>query len=80
MPHPFSNSDLARCAKREVGKRRTVYNNLIRYGRMSEEEATREIAMMEAIQHHYEERAKEDLDRVHDEIFAEAGLFLSLRA
>jgi hypothetical protein len=45
----FSLRELAECAERELKLRRRVYANRVDTGRMSEREAQRQIAMMEAI-------------------------------
>jgi len=45
----FSVRELAECAERELKLRRRVYANRVDTGRMSEREAQRQIAMMEAI-------------------------------
>jgi hypothetical protein len=45
----FTLRELAECAERELKLRRRVYANRVDTGRMSEREAQRQIAMMEAI-------------------------------
>jgi replicative DNA helicase len=45
----FTLRDLAECAERELKLRRRVYANRVDTGRMSQNEAERQIAMMEAI-------------------------------
>lgn len=42
-------ADQVRAAKRELALRRNVYPRRLRFGRMTQEEADREIAAMEAI-------------------------------
>jgi len=45
----FSLDQLARCAEREVQQRHRVYPRLIVSGKMRQEQAAREIAMMQEI-------------------------------
>jgi hypothetical protein len=45
----FSPQELLDCAKREVRMRRRVYPRQVQDRKMSQEEADRELAMMEAI-------------------------------
>lgn len=49
MNPEFSILDLIQCARRELGHRRRVYRRLVESGKMSQEEANREIDMMAAI-------------------------------
>jgi hypothetical protein len=56
----YSARDLARCAEREVGKRRIVYANRVNTGRMTREQADVEISKMEAIAAHFDELAKRE--------------------
>jgi hypothetical protein len=46
---PFTASELVECARREVTQRRRVYPRLVENGRMTQEKADRETAMMVAI-------------------------------
>ena len=45
----FTLAQLAACAAREVMMRRRVYPRWVQHGRMSQEKADAEIAMMQAI-------------------------------
>ena len=45
----FTINDLVACARRELGQRRRVYARLVAAGKMSQETADREIALMAAI-------------------------------
>ena len=45
----FSITDLCACARRELGQRHRVYRRLVDVGKMSQETADREIALMTAI-------------------------------
>lgn len=49
----FLPSELAACAEREVKQRRRVYPRFVADKRMSQAEADRQIAMMEAIATHF---------------------------
>ena len=49
----FSNDQLANCALREMRWRIRVYPNRVFTGRMSQNKADVEIAMMEAIAEHF---------------------------
>ena len=58
---PFSRQELEDCARRELVMRRRVYPGLVSRGRMTDEQARREIAMMEAIVRDYEPAPRPDL-------------------
>lgn len=45
----FTGEQLRRCAERELCLRRRVYPGRVERGRMTQDKANREIAMMEAI-------------------------------
>jgi hypothetical protein len=45
----FSIDELCACARREVAQRKRVYPRLVQAGKMSQEEAAAQIAMMNAI-------------------------------
>lgn len=49
MTARFTLDQLARCAEREVRQRKRVYPRLIATGKMRQDEAERETAMMEEI-------------------------------
>ncbi len=51
---PITFEDAAKCARREVGKRRHVYENKVRDGTMTPAESAREIEVMSWIQLHFE--------------------------
>ena len=53
----FSYSELAECAEREGKIRVRVYANRIETGRMTNAQAQREIAMMQAIAAHFRDLA-----------------------
>ena len=53
---PFTTDDKLKAIKKEINWRRYVYPNRIRAGKMTEEQADRNIALMEAIQADYEEK------------------------
>ena len=55
----ISDADKAACARREVVQRRRVYARLVITGRMSQDKADREIALMEPIAADYEARVEE---------------------
>lgn len=57
MAEKFTAADKLRCAERELRQRRRVYPRLIQSGRMTEAEAARETACMEAIAADYREQA-----------------------
>jgi hypothetical protein len=67
----FSHADLARCAKREVRQRRYVYPGRVAAGRLKQDAADREIAMMQAIQAHFESLAA--ADAVKSDLFGGAA-------
>jgi hypothetical protein len=52
----ITDKDLHECAVRELAMRRGVYPKFVRSGRMTQEQADREIAMMEAIVEHFRRR------------------------
>lgn len=52
----INRDDKRRCAKREVAQRKRVYPRLVSKGSMSQAEADREIAIMEAIASDYQEK------------------------
>ena len=54
MSTEFSIDDLVACARRELGHRKRVYRRLVAEGRMEQEDAEREIAMMGAIRENLE--------------------------
>lgn len=54
MSEGFSLSEMAQCATRELSFRRRVYPRLVANGRMKQEVADREIALMEAMKNHFE--------------------------
>jgi hypothetical protein len=45
----FTDEELAACAEREVTMRRSVYPRWVRLGRLKQDQADREIAVMAAI-------------------------------
>jgi hypothetical protein len=57
----FTLRDLVKCAEREIGLRRRVYPNRVDTGRMSQREADRQIAMMEAIAARLREEERSEL-------------------
>lgn len=58
---PFSRRELEDCARRELAMRRRVYPGLVARGKMTDVQAHREIAMMEAIARDYEPTPCPDL-------------------
>jgi hypothetical protein len=50
----FSIHELVQCARRELAQRKRVYRRLVYDGKMKQEEADREIALMEAIRENLE--------------------------
>lgn len=56
----FTPSELAACAEREVKQRRRVYPRFVANHRMTQPEANRQIAMMEAIAAHFRAAAAAD--------------------
>lgn len=56
----ITNKDKQREAEREVAQRRRVYPRLIDNGKMTKEQATRQIAIMVEIAGDYAVRAEED--------------------
>jgi hypothetical protein len=62
----FTNLQKMRCAERELAKRQQVYPKWVEKGRMRQEQATYEMAVMESIAEHFRglheaEKAEEDL-------------------
>ena len=59
-------ADKAKCARREVEMRRKVYPRFVHNGRMSQEEASREIEIMASIAFDYAElvEAEKALERL----------------
>ncbi|MGY2051917.1 hypothetical protein [Methylobacterium sp. JK268] len=49
MAEPYTAADKLACAEREVRQRRRVYPRLVADGRMRQDEAERQTALMEAI-------------------------------
>jgi hypothetical protein len=56
----FTNADLAKCARREVGLRKRAYPRWIDRGTITAEKAEREIAMMTVIADQLERLAEAD--------------------
>lgn len=56
MSSEFSIDDLVMCARREVAQRYRVYRRLVDAGKMRQEDADREIAMMVAIRDFLEDQ------------------------
>lgn len=56
----FTFADLAACAEREVRQRERVYARQVELGRMREDKAAIEIAMMQAIAAQLREKAGRD--------------------
>jgi len=54
MSASFSIDDLVACARRELAQRYRVYRRLVDQGKMSTEEASREIQLMIAIRENLE--------------------------
>lgn len=54
---PATLSDMLGCARRELAMRRRVYPRQVALGKMKDEEAERETAIMAAIAAHFEELA-----------------------
>lgn len=63
----FTFADLAACAEREVRQRQRVYARQVELGRMREDKAAIEIAMMQAIAAQLREMAGRDT------LFGDAG-------
>lgn len=63
----FTFADLAACAEREVRQRQRVYARQVELGRMREDKAAIEIAMMQAIAAQLREKAGSDT------LFGDAG-------
>ena len=53
MDARFTDCDKATCARREAALRRRVYPNSVAKGRMTQEQADSEIAMMDEIAQEY---------------------------
>jgi len=49
QPSPFTVKELVACVGREVGLRRGVYPKWVATGRLSQEKANKEIAMMQEV-------------------------------
>jgi hypothetical protein len=61
MGETFTTEELIRCAGRELGLRRSTYPKWVRVGRLTQEAADREIALMDAIYARLKElRSKEE--------------------
>ena len=54
MTRQFTFSELAKCARRELGHRRKVYGRLVAAGKMDGKVADEELLMMEAIAEFFE--------------------------
>lgn len=52
MPNGYTFEQLRRCVEREVGFRKRVYGKQVTNGRMTQEKADTEVAMMQAIAEH----------------------------
>ncbi len=62
-PHdliPWTARDKLRAVDRELGKRRGAYPRFIKQGRMTKDEAAREIAIFEAIRRDYAATVEKD--------------------
>lgn len=46
---PISNADMIGCVQREIGMRKKVYPRWVEIGRMTQDQADREIAIMEMV-------------------------------
>lgn len=57
---PFTNEQLRDCARRELNMRRRVYPRWIEQRRITPEKAEAEIAMMEAIETHFDALASRE--------------------
>ena len=55
QPQKFSYLELAQCARREAAYRRRVYPRWIEAGKLNPAIAAREIALMAAMQSHFEQ-------------------------
>jgi hypothetical protein len=55
MSGHFSVDRKVKCLDREIGMRRALYPSFVRRGKMSEEAAAEEIAVLEAIRNDYED-------------------------
>jgi len=60
MTDTFTAAEKQACIKREVDYRRFVYARRVADGRMKQEEATRQIGLMEAIYSDYEALAAKE--------------------
>ncbi len=56
----FTAAELRACAERELNMRKRVYQNRILTGRMSEQKATRETQLMQAIVDHFREQEQRE--------------------
>lgn len=63
----FTAKDKAECAEREVRQRQRVYPNLVAAGRMTQQLADRQTALMEAIARDY--RAEADAEDAKGRLF-----------
>jgi hypothetical protein len=61
MSSQFPIDELVRCVRRELGQRRRVYRRLVANGKLSQEEADREIALMQAIRENLESQQQPKL-------------------
>jgi hypothetical protein len=57
----FSIDELVSCARRELGQRKRVYRRLVAEGKMSQESADHEIALMIAIKENLEDQQQPKL-------------------
>jgi hypothetical protein len=62
----YNDASKLACVEREIGMRRKVYPNRVRQGLMSWQDASREIACMEAIAADYRNRLQPMLDVVEN--------------
>lgn len=58
---PYTDSELAKCARRELAQRKRVYRRLVSEQKMDGKTADQEIAMMKQIAEHFENRAQPKL-------------------
>lgn len=56
----FTNTELRKCAERELRLRKQVYPGRIERGRMTQQQADRELLMMEAILAYFTEREQSE--------------------
>lgn len=71
MTTAFTAAQKAQCAAREVAQRRRVYPRLVAGNRMTQAQADREIAIMEAIAEEYLARAESE--RAAGDLFGARG-------